>query len=116
MDSYSEYGLTPEQYHAGVAKLWEALGVSGLQQEDVFTLAAKEIMRLKSKVKERPWIDRVLEEKRELDARATKLSEFIGLSDAFTKLLPDEQERMKEQCEIMWQYSEILGKRILAQA
>ncbi|SHJ08160.1 crAss001_48 related protein [Cycloclasticus pugetii] len=24
------------------------------------------------------------------------------------------RERMKEQCEIMWQYSEILGKRIAA--
>lgn len=114
MDSYTELGLTPEQYHSGVAKLWEALGIAGPQQEDVFTLAAREITRLKSKAKERPWIDRVFEDKREIDAKATKLSEFIGLSDTFALLPLDEQERMKEQCEIMWQYSEILGKRILS--
>lgn len=116
MDSYGEFGLTPQQYHAGVAKLWGALGIAGPQDEDVFTLASREIARLKSKARERPWIDRVVEEKRELDAKATKLSEFIGLSETFARLPPDEQERMKEQCEIMWQYSEILGKRILAQA
>ena len=36
------------------------------------------------------------------------------MSRPFPELDPEEQERMKEQCEIMRQYSEILGKRIAA--
>ncbi len=56
----------------------------------------------------------VFDEKRELNYKATKLSQFIGLNPIFPTLDTDEQERLKEQCEIMWQYSEILGKRIAA--
>lgn len=55
---------------------------------------------------------RVLTEKNELDKKAKALSEFIGNSPKFTKIDDEEQELMKEQCEIMWEYSEILGKRI----
>mgnify|MGYP001618052627 CR=1 FL=1 len=61
-----------------------------------------------------PHQQRVIDEKQELDERAKKLSDFIGMNSAFTKLDPAEQERMKEQCEIMWEYSEILGRRIAA--
>jgi hypothetical protein len=61
-----------------------------------------------------PHQQRVVDEKAELDERAKKLSEFIGTNPVFESLDPAEQERMKEQCEIMWQYSEILGKRIAA--
>lgn len=61
-----------------------------------------------------PHQQRVVDEKAELDDKATKLSEFIGTNPIFETLDPAEQERMKEQCEIMWQYSEILGKRIAA--
>lgn len=61
-----------------------------------------------------PHQQRVENEKTELDAKARALSEFIGSSDIFTTLDAAEQERMKEQCEIMWQYSEILGQRIAA--
>jgi hypothetical protein len=57
---------------------------------------------------------RVVEEKEELDKKAHALSQFIGLSPIFETLDADEQERLKEQNEIMWQYSEILGKRIEA--
>ena len=57
---------------------------------------------------------RVVEEKAELDKKAHALSEFIGLSPIFETLDPAEQERLKEQNEIMWQYSEILGARIAA--
>ena len=57
---------------------------------------------------------RVIAEKKGWDSRAVKLSNFIGENPFFAKLGPDEQERLKEQCEIMWQYSEILGKRIAA--
>ena len=57
---------------------------------------------------------RVIDEKAELDKKATALSNFIGLSPMFDKLDPAEQERMKVQNDLMWQYSEVLGKRIEA--
>lgn len=62
----------------------------------------------------KPHQQRVLAEKSELDERAKKLSEFIALNPVFLAIDPEEQERLKEQCEIMWQYSEILGRRIAA--
>jgi hypothetical protein len=37
------FDLTPQQYHAGLDKLWTALGVEGAQNEGVFTLAARVI-------------------------------------------------------------------------
>jgi len=58
--------------------------------------------------------ERVHEEKRELDDKAKKLSEFIGKNPLFEKLGAAEQERMKVQNDIMWQYSEVLGQRIAA--
>lgn len=41
----NQYGITPAQYHQGLAKLWNALGITEVQNEDVFTLAAREIER-----------------------------------------------------------------------
>lgn len=38
-----DYGITPAQYHAGLDKLWAALGLTGVQNTDVFTLAAERI-------------------------------------------------------------------------
>ena len=61
-----------------------------------------------------PHQERVVQEKKELDEKAKKLSDFIGLNPIFGNIEPAEQERLKEQCEVMWQYSEILGKRIAA--
>ena len=61
-----------------------------------------------------PHQQRVIDEKAELDTKAKALSDFIGLNPIFLKLDPEEQERMKVQNDIMWQYSEILGKRIAA--
>ena len=61
-----------------------------------------------------PHQQRVIDEKNELDDKATKLSQFIGTNPTFKTIDAEEQERMKEQCEIMWQYSEILAKRIAA--
>lgn len=55
---------------------------------------------------------RVIAEKEELDKKAQALSKFIGESPIFETLDSEEQERMKEQNDIMWKYSEILGKRI----
>jgi hypothetical protein len=57
---------------------------------------------------------RVVEEKSELDKKAHALSEFIGHSNTFETLDPAEQERLKEQNDIMWQYSDILSARIAA--
>ena len=46
--------------------------------------------------------------------KAKALSNFIGTSQIFDTLDPAEQERLKEQNDVMWQYSEILGARIAA--
>jgi hypothetical protein len=59
-----------------------------------------------------PHQRRVIGEKEELDKKANALSQFIGHNDTFTSLPETEQELLREQWEIMWQYSEILGKRI----
>jgi len=61
-----------------------------------------------------PHQQRVIQERDELKTKATALSEFIGTSPVFETIDPDEQERLKEQCEIMWQYFEILEYRIAA--
>lgn len=61
-----------------------------------------------------PHQQRVIGEKAVLDKNANALSQFIANSATFLNLDPAEQERMKEQNEIMWQLSEILGKRIEA--
>lgn len=47
-----EFECTPAQYHAAIDKLWEALGVSGPQSQDCFTMAAQEIVRLREQSKE----------------------------------------------------------------
>jgi hypothetical protein len=43
MSGRDTFDLTPQQYHAGLDKLWSALGLTGIQDEDVFTLAARAI-------------------------------------------------------------------------
>lgn len=57
---------------------------------------------------------RVVDEKTELDTKAKALSEFIGGDSMFVTLDALEQTRLREQNEVMWQYSEILGARIAA--
>lgn len=59
-----------------------------------------------------PHQQRVWIEREELQERATKCSVFIGESPLFETLSPIDQELLKEQCEVMWQLWEILGKRI----
>lgn len=61
-----------------------------------------------------PHQSRIVGEKTELDAKATALSKFIGTNPMFDMLEPAEQERLKEQNDVMWKYSEILGARIAA--
>ena len=53
-----------------------------------------------------------IQEKQDLDRRAKSLSDFIGLSEAFERLDPVEQDLLRHQCEHMWSYSEVLGARI----
>lgn len=61
-----------------------------------------------------PHQQRVVDEKAELDKKATALSAFIGNSPIFETLDAAEQERLREQNDVMWKYSEILGARIEA--
>lgn len=41
-------GLTPQQYHAGLDKLWVALEITTVQTDDVFTLAGVSIAELRT--------------------------------------------------------------------
>lgn len=59
-----------------------------------------------------PYQQRVVTERDELQERAHKLSQFIGLGATFDTLSLAEQELLREQCEIMWEYFEVLEKRI----
>jgi len=61
-----------------------------------------------------PHQQRVVDEKTELDKKANALSNFIGNSPIFETLDAAEQERLKQQNDVMWQYSEILRARIEA--
>jgi len=65
-------------------------------------------------MKMQPYQQRVVEEKDEINKKATDLSNFIGTSPIFDTLDPVEQERLKEQNDVMWQYFEILEARIAA--
>jgi hypothetical protein len=51
----NNYGLTPEQYHGGLDKLWAALKLTGVQDRDVFTLAAERITHLTEVLEEIAW-------------------------------------------------------------
>ena len=68
--------------------------------------------KIKAGLALQPHQQRVVDEKNELDTKANALSQFIGLSPIFEKLDAAEQERLKLQNDVMWQYSEILGERI----
>lgn len=59
-----------------------------------------------------PHQQRVIDEKTALDEKATALSQFIGTNPVFETIDPDEQELLKSQNDVMWQYSEILAQRI----
>lgn len=56
---------------------------------------------------------RVVEEKKELDGKITRLSAFI-FSDKFASVLKEEQERMERQLYVMMNYSRCLKDRIAA--
>lgn len=59
-----------------------------------------------------PHQQRVVDEKNELEIKAKALSHFISENPLFNSIEPAEQERMKLQNDIMWQYFEVLQDRI----
>lgn len=59
-----------------------------------------------------PYQQRVLKEQEDLYVKVQALNEFVAYSDKFEELSLVEQELLKQQNEVMWEYWEILGKRI----
>lgn len=60
-----------------------------------------------------PHQQRVVEERSELSEKATKLNDFIGNNPLFQKIeSDDEKEDLKVQLDIMYQYIEVLDRRI----
>ena len=58
------------------------------------------------------WQQRVIEEKNELEVKATALHYFIANNKQFKKIEWEEQQRLVRQSEIMWSYLQILKDRI----
>lgn len=58
-----------------------------------------------------PFIQRIVDEKAELDERAGKLGDFVK-SEKFHSLDSEMQSLMVEQYDVMKRYSVILGKRL----
>lgn len=58
-----------------------------------------------------PFIQRIVDEKAELDERAGKLGDFVK-SEKFHSLDSEIQSLMVEQYDVMKRYSVILGKRL----
>lgn len=58
-----------------------------------------------------PFIQRIVDEKAELDKRAGKLGDFVK-SEKFHSLDSEMQSLMVEQYDVIKRYSVILGKRL----
>lgn len=56
---------------------------------------------------------RVIEEKKELDIKISKLLPFFETS-IFANLNADEQKRLRKQSDLMIEYSKVLSERIAA--
>ena len=59
----------------------------------------------------KPFIQRIVDEKTELNERAGKLGDFVK-SEKFHSLNSEMQSLMVEQYNVMKRYSVILGKRL----
>jgi len=93
-----------------VQKIWPLMGYElksklANQIDQIETTAATKLP---------PHQQRALDEKQDLDIKASALSQFIGNNPIFNTLDAAEQERLREQNDVMWQYSEILAARINA--
>jgi hypothetical protein len=58
------------------------------------------------------FLYRLVREREELEIKAKALSEFIGESEIYARMSPEEQDLMLKQNELMWQYFEVVVKRI----
>ena len=56
---------------------------------------------------------RVVQEKKDLDEKLSKLDEFI-IGPTFASVRPEEQRRLNHQYSVMEGYSAVLGERIAA--
>ena len=61
-----------------------------------------------------PHQQRVVDERSELNEKIDKLKAFIMESPIYKTLPPEEQKRLNRQCDVMIEYSRILGDRIEA--
>lgn len=61
-----------------------------------------------------PHQQRLVAERDDLAVKAAALSAFIGGNPILTTLPQDERVRLREQCELMWRYYEVLDERITA--
>lgn len=59
-----------------------------------------------------PWQQRVVEEKRDLDARLGRLQEFLG-SASYLALQLEDQDLLQDQRLCMRAFSDVLSKRIV---
>lgn len=59
-----------------------------------------------------PHQQRVVQEREDLHVKVKALNDFVAYSNKFLGLPHEEQELLREQNEVMWEYWEILGKRI----
>ena len=59
----------------------------------------------------KPYLERVITEKTELDSKRAKLKDFIT-GAGFHGIAPEEQDRLKRQLNAMDTYSQILSERI----
>lgn len=57
------------------------------------------------------YMKRVVEEKEQLDERIVKITAFLS-TDIYKRLPADEQLRISQQRELMYQYSDVLGQRV----
>jgi len=61
----------------------------------------------------KPYQERLIVEKRDLDEKLSKLAAF-GTTPLYTALPPEEQGRLNRQHAVMEEYRRILGERIAA--
>lgn len=59
-----------------------------------------------------PHQQRVVDERSDLKDKTTKLNDFIGHSPIFETLHVDEQNDLRNQLDVMYQYQELLDSRI----
>ncbi len=74
---------------------------------------AREYQLIKDKTMQ-PHQERVMAEKKELDEKLEKLSDFIFKGDLFGTLDSKEQDRLRRQYTFMSGYSDVLRERITA--